>query len=334
MDRKPTIYDIAKLAGVSKSTVSLVLQNSPLVKDGTRERVREVMKQVGYVYNRSAAKLRTDSVGLIALVINDLRNPFFTEFAISVQEVLSQRGYAAVLANTNEDAGTQDRVVSALIEHGVSAFIITPAYCPPGSDAFAAIERAGLPAIQALRQVDPRGDLFPFIAPDYVECSRLATQHLIAQGAERIAFVGGVESRPVTEERMTGYLDVLEGAGLPSTVRVGAASRSFGREAAHWLKVDHPEVDGVVCFNDLVSLGVADGCLETGRSVGSDLRIIGIDDIEECAVSVPPLSSIRCNIPDFARDVSEDLLGWLNDGITPASRRTAVDLVVRASSAA
>ena len=85
MERRPTIIDVARQAGVSKSTVSLVLQNSPAVRKETRDEVRRAMVEIGYLYNRAAANLRSANVGLIGLVINDLRNPFFTEFATSVQ---------------------------------------------------------------------------------------------------------------------------------------------------------------------------------------------------------------------------------------------------------
>ena len=143
MTRKPTIIDVAKKAGVSKSTVSLVLRNSPTIRDETRELVRAAMRDLGYVYNRSAANMRSSNAGLIGLVINDLRNPFFTEFATSLQMALAEKSYATVLANTDEDAELQAQVVSSMIEHGVSALIICPAY---GStqDTFDAIARAGI----------------------------------------------------------------------------------------------------------------------------------------------------------------------------------------------
>ena len=141
MDKRPTIIDVATLAGVSKSTVSLVLQQSPLVKPETRDVVKGAMTELGYVYNRAAANLRTANAGLIGLVINDLRNPFFTEFATSLQMALSARGYATVLANTDEDPALQAQVVGAMLEHGVSALIVSPAY---GEEArtFDAIARA------------------------------------------------------------------------------------------------------------------------------------------------------------------------------------------------
>ena len=94
MTRRPTIVDVAQAAGVSKSTVSLVLRDSPLVREGTRAAVRAAMARTGYVYNRAAANLRGTGTGLIGLIINDLRNPFFTEFATAVQMALSARGHA------------------------------------------------------------------------------------------------------------------------------------------------------------------------------------------------------------------------------------------------
>ncbi|PFG65110.1 LacI family transcriptional regulator [Thioclava sp. ES.031] len=331
-DRRPTIIDVARKAGVSKSTVSLVIQNSPLVKQKTREQVQAAMTEIGYVYNRAAANLRSAGAGLVGLVINDLRNPFFTEFATSVQMALSSRGYAAVVANTDEDPQLQAQVVEAMIEHGVSAMILSPAY---GDEAlsFEALQRAGIPAMQVLRKVEMRTELFPFAAPDYPNGTRIATEHLLEQGAKRIAFVGGLEGRAVTQERMAGYLSAIEMAGLEPHVLTGSASRAFGRQAAHELADDHPEVDGAVCFNDQVALGMISGCAEIGRNVGRDLRIVGFDDIEEAAHSWPPLSSVRCDIDGFGKLVAETILAWLENDKVPAPEiRTPVSLAIRGSS--
>lgn len=331
-ERRPTIIDVAREAGVSKSTVSLVLQNSPLVKDATREHVRAVMHEMGYVYNRAAAKLRKSNPDLIGLVINDLRNPFFSEFAVSLQMALSSRGYAAVIANTDENADVQADMVGAMIEHGVAALIISPAY---GEDAstFDAIQRAGIPAMQVLRKVDARTDLFPFAAPDYVSGSRAATRHLLDAGARRIAFVGGLDGRGVTQERLSGYLELLKDKGIPPLVLTGKATRAFGREMAHTLASDHPEVDAVICFNDQVALGLLSGCAEIGRAVGPELKVVGFDDIEEVAQSWPALSSVHCDIAGFGRSIAETVVGWIEDSrVPPPEHRAEVSLVVRQSS--
>ncbi len=332
MDRRPTIIDVAELAGVSKSTVSLVLRNSAVVRDKTREEVRKAIAELGYVYNRAAANLRSSNTGLIGLVINDLRNPFFTEFATSLQMGLSARGYAAVVANTDEDVVLQSQVVGAMIEHGVSALIISPAYC--GDDAtFTLIERAGIPAMQVLRKVASRVELFPFAAPDYETGSRLAAKHLVESGAGRIAFVGGFEGREVTWERMSGYLAVLADVGGAPLFLPGRASRAFGRDVAKRIVEDHPEVDAVICFNDLVALGLLSGCAEIGQVVGQGFRIVGFDDIEDCALTYPTLSSIRCDIAGFGETIAGTVLAWLENGtMPPAITRTPVELVIRESS--
>lgn len=191
MSRRPTIIDVAREADVSKSTVSLVLQNSALVKAETRAQVEAAIARIGYVYNRAAATLRSSNAGLIGLIINDLRNPYFTEFATSVQMTLAARGYAVVLANTDEDPALQTQVLGAMIEHGVSGVVLSPAYGGK-AQVFDMLTRAGIPAMQVLRKVHPRTDLFPFASPDNVAGSRLATAHLLAAGARRIAFMGGL----------------------------------------------------------------------------------------------------------------------------------------------
>ncbi|MBA4323528.1 MAG: LacI family transcriptional regulator [Rhodobacter sp.] len=335
MDKRPTIIDVATLAGVSKSTVSLVLQQSPLVKQETRDDVRRAMTQLGYVYNRAAANLRSANAGLIGVVINDLRNPFFTEFATSLQMALSARGYAAVLANTDEDPALQAQVVGAMLEHGVSALIVSPAY---GDEAaFDAIARANVPALQVLRQVVST-DRFPFAAPDYPTGSRLATEHLLAQGAGHIAFVGGLEGRAVTQLRMSGYLATLAANGLTPLHLPGRPGRAFGREVARRLAQDHPSVDAVLCFNDLTALGLLTGCTELGcaelgRPLGPSLKIVGFDDIEDCAQVYPALSSVRCDIAGFGRKMAETVLAWLeNNHRPPPVTVTPVTLIPRASS--
>jgi len=331
MERRPTIVDVAQRAGVSKSTVSLVLQNSPLVRAETRADVRRVMAEIGYVYNRAAATLRSANAGLIGLVINDLRNPFFTEFATSVQMALSARGYATVMANTDEDPAVQAQVVGAMIEHGVSALILSSAYGEVGPT-FDQIARAGIPALQVLRRAHPDTARFPFAAPDGPRGGRLAAEHLLERGAKRIAFVGGLPGRSVTEARLAGYLEALAEAGLPPLVLEGRPVRAFGREAAARLAADHPEVDGVMCFNDLVALGLLSGCAEIGRRVGADLKVVGFDDIEECAQVYPTLTSVRSHIAGFGQAMAGTVLAWLEEGVKPAPETSSpVELIARAS---
>ncbi|MFV0384537.1 LacI family DNA-binding transcriptional regulator [Paracoccus sp. (in: a-proteobacteria)] len=330
--RRPTIIDVARKAGVSKSTVSLVLQNSPSVRDRTRRKVQKVMAEIGYVYNRAAANMRMANAGLIGLVISDLRNPFFTEFATSLQMALAERGYSTFIANTDESPRLQEQVVGSMIEHGVSAVIICPAP-GAGNGAFDMIARAGIPAMQMLRRADDRLDLFPFTAPDYIGGSLEAARHLIAQGARYPAFVGGLEGLGVTEERKGGYLRALAEAGIAPTVLTGQTSRRFGRDAAAILTRDHPHVDAAMCFNDLVALGMLSGFNEIGRRIGSDFLIVGFDDIEDAAQSYPALTSVRCDIAHIGVMAAGTVVKWLEEGeVPPTETRTPVSLSIRQSS--
>jgi LacI family transcriptional regulator len=290
--------------------------------------VRKTMADLGYVYNRAAAGLRSAKVGLIGLVINDLRNPFFTEFATSVQMALSARGYATVIANTDEDPVVQAQVIGSMIEHGVSALIISPTYGAP--DAFAPVQ---VPALQVLRRLHPDTRRFPFSAPDFARGSRIATQHLLDAGARNIAFVGGLQGRAITVERMQGYLDVMQENNLPTLTLPGRTSRAFGRQVALTLAAEHGALDAVLCFNDLTALGLLAGCAELGRAVGHSFRVVGCDDIEECQQSYPNLTSLRCDIAGFGCQTATTLLDWLENGVSPQPEtRTPVSLISRASS--
>ncbi|WP_439136860.1 LacI family DNA-binding transcriptional regulator [Roseicyclus sp.] len=332
MKRRPTIMDVAARAGVSKSTVSLVLQGSAQVKPETRASVQRAMAEIGYVYNRAAANLRSASVGLVGLVINDLRNPFFTEFATTLQMTLASHGYATVIANADEDPALQAKLVGSMIEHGVAALVISPVY-GEGSETFDRLARTGLPVCQVLRKGDERTDLFPFASFDYAAGSAAATRHLTEQGARNIAFVGGLPGRAITRERKSGWREVLKAEGVAEIALHGKSSRAFGMQAAEVLLAEHPDVDAAVCFNDLVALGLISGFARAGRPVGDGFRVVGFDDIEEAAQSWPPLSSVACDIAGFARDTADRLLNWMVEGQRPAPElRSPVQLIARASS--
>jgi LacI family transcriptional regulator len=332
MGKRPTIKDVARHAGVSKSTVSLVLQNSPLVKSETRTIVQASMKTLNYVRNKAAATLRGAGTGLIGLVINDLRNPFFTEFAASAQMALSERGYATVIANTDEDPAIQHQVITSMLEHGVSGLLISPCYGKT-RPTFDAIARAQIPTMQVLRKADERARKFPLFSMDNDTGSHLAVEHLLSQGITEIAFVGGLESRQVTSERMVGYNRLMAENGLEQKVFFGRPTREFGRRIAFEIHEQRSSLRAAVCFNDLVALGMSSAFTQAGVKVGSEFYIVGYDDIEEVAQVFPQLSTVHCDVKAFGKRTASMLLNWLENGDLPAAdTRFPVHLVVRQSS--
>ena len=123
---RATIVDVARRAGVSKSTVSLVLGGSSLVAETTRERVSDAMNELGYIYHRGAATLRGAKSGVIGMVINDLSNPFYVELAIGIEQACQGGAYIPFLANTAENAVRQQRVIRSMREHGAAGLVLAP----------------------------------------------------------------------------------------------------------------------------------------------------------------------------------------------------------------
>ena len=124
---RATIVDVARRAGVSKSTVSLVLGGSSLVAETTRERVSDAMNELGYIYHRGAATLRGAKSGVIGMVINDLSNPFYVELAIGIEQACQGGAYIPFLANTAENAVRQQQVIRSMREHGAAGLVLAPA---------------------------------------------------------------------------------------------------------------------------------------------------------------------------------------------------------------
>ena len=332
MKKRSTIIDVAKVAGVSKSTVSLVLQKNPVVKSDTREKVTNVIKEIGYVYNRGAAGMRGSSAGLIGLVINDLRNPFYTELLVSTQMFFANRGYATVVANSNEDPGLQADLIGSMLEHSVDALLIAPAH-GTGVEQFQRILDNRIPAMQVLRQVAGAPKGIPFFSMDYEAGGHLGVEHLIAQGCKRIAFVGGIEDAIVTLERRSGYIQKMKELNQRDLVFHGSSSRTFGYQTAQYISQKHPEIDGIVTFNDLVALGMMAGFAEANIIPGRDVRIVGFDDIEEASECYPSLSTVACDVGGFGRKAAGLLLRWLEGNEHPGHLpRIPVELIVRRTS--
>ena len=332
MGRRATIRDVADRAGVSKSTVSLVLHDSPLVRTETKAAVQDAIRQLNYVRNTAAAALRNARTSRIGIVVNDLRTPFVTDFVAAAQRALMTRGQAAIVATADEDPEAEDRAVRMALEQDIAGLLLAPCY-GAGLPVFDTILAAGIPAMQVLRQADARLEQIPFHSIDYAIGSHLAAQHLLDQGLTQIAFVGGRPGHQIARERASGYRDVMEVHRKRPLLIHGEATRAGGYEAMLRLTRDHPEVRAAICINDHVALGMIAAAPRAGRTIGKDFFLVGFDDIPECAQSDPPLSSVRCDVARLAETCVRSLLDWIDHDTRPAElNRQPVQLKVRASS--
>ena len=252
--RAVTIIDIAKSAGVSKSTVSLVLKKSPLVKEETRQRVTKTMYALGYVYNRGAASLRRSRAELVGMVINDLSNPFFAELAIGIERALQNSGFIPLIANTAESVVRQAEVVRSMREHGAAGLIL----CPALDTNAAEVSRleARLPIVLAIRRIV--GARASLVISDNLAGATRATEHLIKLGRSDLAFVGGVGRMVVFQDRVAGFTRAMKKAGLavdPARIIESMPTKDGGFDAMRRLLAMKKRPTAVVCFNDVVAIG-------------------------------------------------------------------------------
>lgn len=332
-EKRVTVIDVAKAAGVSKSTVSLVLQGSSVIPSETKARVKEAIRALGYVYNRGAANLRQASSSIIGIVVNDLTNSFFAELAVGVDMIVQSAGYVQFLAHSSEDVDRQSQVISSMREHGISGLIICPARGTTPVDLKPLVD-SGLPVVVAVRNV-PGTKLSSLLSDNYAG-AKAAVHHLVELGHRRIAFLGGFPDLEVFRERRQGYLDGLAEAGISSDddlIIQSAPSRAGGVEAIHQLLARRrTTATASLCFNDAVAFGVCDGLRAQRLEPGVDFSVVGFDDVIEARSAVPALTTVSVNPQRMGQQAAQLLFKQINSGRTEFEAiRTSVRLVVRQS---
>lgn len=328
-----TIMDIAKAAGVSKSTVSLVLKNSPLIKPDTAAKVWEAAQQLGYVYNRSAANLRKKASNIVGMIVNDLTNPFFVELLVGIERVLLQSGYITLMAHTAESLKTQDQVLSLMREHNAAGIILCPAFDTP-PELPALIASWGLPLVVVVR---PLGEVdYDFVGSANEEGMHKITQYLIDLGHRRIGFMGRQSGSEVSHQRRAGYLRALKENGLEIVddwIVDTPVSQTGGQQGVNQLLEQPRYPTAIVCYNDLVAFGVLNGLDQRGLRAGKDIAVVGFDDVAAAAHTNPPLTTCAVSPEKLGEIASQTLLNRLREPDAPIARYYGDStLVVRESS--
>lgn len=315
--RTITIVDVAAEANVSKSTVSLVLKGSPLIKGETADRVKEAAARLGYVYNRRAGELRGIASNAIGVVINDLMNPFFAEVLVGIERKLVDAGYVVLMAHTREDVGLQDKVLQSMREQNAAGIMLCPALNTPRS-ILRIIESWGIPLTVLVRNLG--SGTYDFAGSDSVEGVFLATNHLLNAGHSEVGFLGGQKGTVFTQ-RMDGYKKALIEKGISYSEDVvfnANPSREGGYQAMKALLSQKSTLRAAVCYNDIVAFGALSALGEHGIQAGADFALMGFDNILDSAHSNPPLSTIDIHPGDLGEHAAAILLQRIQD---PAAKR-------------
>jgi LacI family transcriptional regulator len=330
-----TITDLAHAADVSKSTVSLVLQDSPLIRPATAARVREAAQRLGYVYNRRAADLRRKSSNIIGIVINDLANPFFAELLVGMERKLGDAGYVCLMAHTDERLDLQEKVLVSMREHHAAGLILCPVFDTPQS----VPETVGGWGIPLLLVIRPLSDgKFDYAGADNEVGTQIATEHLIAQGHKRIAFLGRAGAGPVYERRLAGYTRAMKKHKLrvePEWLINVPPTRAGGRDGIRQVLELRDAPKAAVCYNDIIAFGALSALGERGLTAGRDFALVGFDGVAATEHSNPPLSTIDIEPGRLGEAAAEVMLKRIdNPGGAPVRYLAKPKLVVRQSSVA
>ncbi|WP_241680799.1 LacI family DNA-binding transcriptional regulator [Pseudactinotalea suaedae] len=328
---RPTMHDVARLAGVSQKTVSNVLNDYAYVRSSTRERVMAAVEELGYRMNTSARTLRTGRHGVIGCALPYLQAEYFAELADAVIDAAKKHGWRVLIEQTG---GLRERELEVLtgFRSGLDGLIMAPTTLAEPDAALLADE---FPVV--LLNENSLGDAVDSVAMAHYEGSYAATQHLIAGGRTAIAAIGAhpQELEGSAVARLQGYSAALLDAGLELDRRRIAPTtlwhRREGADAAAQLLTLADGVDAIFCFNDALALGAMRTVLASGRRIPDDVALIGFDDIEAASYATPSLSSVAPGSKGMA-DAAVTMLADRLAGRVPARATSAgYRLVVRES---
>ncbi len=316
--RRPTQREIAAELGLSTATVSLALRDSPMIASETRRIVREAIAETGYVYNVTAAALRTGRTRIIGVSFHNIAHQFFAEILIAIEETLSAAGAAVFINNHGEDPESLTRFIASLAAYGADGLIVSP---PPHVtvEALRPIRASGVPVVYISRHI--RGD---DAADRVVNADALATEkaagRLIELGHRNLVLLGGQPGTSVAEDRVAGFRGKLEEAGIPwsETLWLQCRPRLLEGRAAAQAALDlDPRPTAFVCFNDLVAFGAMNALRASGLEPGRDVGVVGIGGTDEAMAIHPALTTVSDNPANIGAIAAETLLNRLSDPQAP-----------------
>ena len=266
--KKITIHDVALAAGVSVSTVSLVLSGKGRISSATGERVNAAIEQLGFVRNRQASALRGGQSGVIGLIVRDLSTPFYAELTAGLTEALEAQGRMVFLLHGGRDGEQLAQRFAMLLNQGVDGVVIAGA-AGSSDDLQQLAADKGIPVVFASRA--SYLDDVDTVRPDNMQAAQMLTEHLIRRGHQRIAWLGGKSSSLTRAERVGGYCATLIKYGLPfhsEWVVECESSQKMAAEAIGALLRSSPTISAVICYNDVIAMGAWFGLIRAGRQSG------------------------------------------------------------------
>jgi LacI family transcriptional regulator len=331
-----TIKDIARILGISPSTVSRALKNHPDINEATKRAVNELAQKLKYQPNAVALSLKNSRSNTIGVIIPEIVHYFFSSVISGIEDVASQKGFTVIICQSNESYEREVANAKTLLSHRVDGVLVSISKETDSFDHLIDLQEGGIPMV-----------FFDRIAPDIVadrviiddmQASYHATRHLIETGRKRIAHFAGPQSLIIGRERLQGYLQALNEAGLPVDNRLIIEADNFERAHNAVIKMldDGIAFDGIFAVNDLTAIGAMQTIQKRGYKIPDDIAVVGFSDGRFSGITDPNLTSVDQHGYEMGTVAAEMLFHRILSGeaeYIPEVRILKADLIVRGSSA-
>lgn len=328
---KPTIYDIAKAAGVSSATVSKVINHTGRISEKTREKIWTIMNDLNYRPNVLASAMKGKCTYQIALLIPDMDNPIYAQYLKYIEDRGQELGFSVVMCSTDNDPQKEERHISLLRQKSVDGFIIASKFT--NKELLQQLLADQVPVVLFAHE---RQDIITdSVTVDDYFGGVMATEHLIAHGHTRI---GVIATDSVScWERIRGYESALSHAGIKAdrdlvAIIEGSKIDDAEKTATNLLKAKEKGITAIFGCNDVMAIGVMQAAKKLGISIPNELSIIGFDNTELCKIVTPELTSIAMPIKELGGKAMDMIIDKLDRSGNPKQRiKMLPELVVRHS---
>lgn len=323
-----TIKDVARAAGVSSATASRVLSGNPATSTESRAKVEAAAAKLGFLPNAQARSLRSTKTDSIALLISDVRNPYFSDLAHAVEQHARSLGLVTFIGNADEDIAQQDDFLAAMLSRRVDGLLIVPQGLGEDSnkpsDMLQRVIDSPIPTVFVDRTVANAG--IPSVTARSDEAMIHAVADLKAKGHERIAFLGGPKHASTASERQLAFAAALRQAGLridPQLHFTGDFKRSSGRAGAQWFSghLQHPTA--VIIADAPMALGAISYWQETGARIGEEFSVISFDEVDALLLHEPPIATISHDLEQMGRAALNALTALMRSEDPAAAQLTS-----------
>ncbi len=327
---RPTLTDVAKLAGVSVATASRALSNPDLVAESTRNAVRDAAKSCGYKINLVARSLRLQRTNTVLVLAPGFDNHFFPDVLRAMEEAAHDEGFSMILGFTSRRQHRERNYLELVVSQRVDGMIVI-------DDGISQLKESAGVSVPVVQVLEPFcGDRAPMVGVDNRGIAATAVGHLAGLGHRRIAHIAGHPDSLVARQRKDGYVSALRDAGLAayeSLIVWGDYRQEGGMSSMQKLLSLAEPPTAVFCASDLSALGAMRACRIAGLRIPADISIVGVDDIEDAALCDPPLTTVRQPRREIGRRAMEMLVHAIRGRYVESRVTLPTELVIRETTA-